>query len=118
MWNFKKNIYKNSRKDLIPFDIEVSSLCSLEGATVKIQVVLGTGVSPYSIAPTTFSSEALALANTYWLPGATNITIGVDPLIHTTYWLVAKDNAGTVIAKSVYVNCPSCVLAGTAIKIE
>lgn len=89
----------------LPFDIDVSSSCSGGGALASMDIVLGTGVTPYSSALAVFNSEAAALANTTWSVGVTNVAVGVDPSIVATYWLVAKDGAGTIVTKSVNVNC-------------
>jgi hypothetical protein len=70
--------------------------------SISITNITG-GTLPYSVGTTYFSSESAALANTSWIP-STSISYTIPPT-NGTYWMVIKDDVGTIIAKDVTTTC-------------
>ena len=94
----------------VPLDFIVSYNCTFSPDTLDLNANTPTaGVSPYSFGSIYFSSEAAALANTSWIE-TTAISYGATP-INVTYWIVLKDNVGTLKAKSVTSTCFSTTTA-------
>jgi hypothetical protein len=90
----------------ISFNFNVEYTCSLPlSITVALNTIVG-GTPPYEVGTTTFPSQALALANTNWVT-ASSIGYGVTNTSDNTYWLVARDSVGNILAKSVTTACYS-----------
>jgi hypothetical protein len=88
----------------IPFNFNVGYACSLPSSiTVALNTIVG-GTPPYQVGTTTFTSQASALANTNWVT-ASSISYGVTNTSDNTYWLVARDSVGNILAKSVTTAC-------------
>jgi hypothetical protein len=88
----------------IPFNFNVGYTCSLPSSiTVALNTIVG-GTPPYQVGTTTFTSQASALANTSWI-NASSISYGVTNTSDNTYWLVAQDSVGNILAKSVTTAC-------------
>ena len=89
----------------IPFDFTASHTCSFSPNALNLigNTTVG-GVYPsYYYGSTHFLTEVAALANTSWIT-ATAIGYAITPA-NGTYWIVAKDQAGTIKAKSTTVTC-------------
>ena len=90
----------------IPFDFDVSFGCTLPSSImVYLDNIIG-GVPPYQVGTATFNSQLAALANTSWVT-ASSIGYGVSAVSDNTYWLVARDSVGNILAKSVTTMCYS-----------
>jgi hypothetical protein len=88
----------------IPFNFNVGYSCSLPSSiNVALNTIVG-GTPPYQVGTTTFTSQASALANTNWVT-ASSISYGVTNTSDNTYWLVAQDSVGNILAKSVTTAC-------------
>lgn len=87
-----------------PFNFSTSYSCSFGNIVVDGFNTTG-GVAPYYYGTTYFSSEAAALANTSWFL-ADNAGYGVGT-VDNTFWIVAKDSMGTILAKPIITHCVS-----------
>lgn len=96
---------------LAPLDFEISSSCSGIDGTVTVNLITG-GSGIYEIGNATFSSEALALANSSWI-SALSLSIGVGPATGGSYWMVVRDSIANILAKEIVVNCPTTTTTTT-----
>ena len=105
MLQIKKRAFTESDDTVFPLTFNLSYTCSGTGnldITLVANGILG-GVAPYVISTNAFTDSASALANTDWTSGTSRtFAIGDVP---DTYWVVIKDDAGTLALDSVTADC-------------
>jgi uncharacterized protein (TIGR02145 family) len=94
-------------QDVEPLDFILTKTCSGSDLTNIVLDDITGGVGPYYPATDTFTSEALALANTTWSatsnPGS--VAVYYPETAVGTYWVAVKDSANTVFAKQIDADC-------------
>ena len=91
-----------------PIDFYLDKVCIGSSLTQIVLDDISGGVQPYYPATDTFTSEALALANTSWssTPNPGPVDVNYPETVAGTYWVAVKDSVGTVVTKSINANCP------------
>ncbi len=88
----------------LPLDFDAIFNCDSYPSSISISITNITGgTPPYSVGTTYFPSEAAALANASWTLGI-SISYTIPPT-NGTYWMVIKDDVGTIVAKDVTTTC-------------
>jgi len=106
---FKKKAYTTVTEEtlILPINFILTKTCSGSDLTQIVLDDITGGVGPYYPATDTFTSEALALANTTWSatsnPGS--VAVYYPETAVGTYWVAVKDSADTVFAKEIYADC-------------
>jgi hypothetical protein len=106
---FKKKAYTTVTEEtlILPINFILTKTCSGTSLTNIVLDDITGGVGPYYPATDTFTSEALALANTSWSatsnPGS--VAVYYPETAVGTYWVAIKDSADTVFAKEIYADC-------------
>jgi uncharacterized protein (TIGR02145 family) len=90
-----------------PLDFYIDKQCSGSNLINILLDDISGGVPPYYPATDTFTSEALALANTSWssTPNPGPVDVSYPETVTNTYWVAVKDSADTVFAKEIYADC-------------
>jgi hypothetical protein len=105
MLQIKKRAFTESEDTVFPLTFNLTNTCSGVNnldITLIANSILG-GVAPYVISTNAFTDSASALANTDWTSGTSrNFEIGDVP---NTYWVVIRDDAGTLELNSITVDC-------------
>lgn len=105
MLQIKKRAFTESDDTVFPLTFNLSYTCSGTGnldITLLANGILG-GVAPYVISTNAFTDSASALANTDWTSG-TSRTFDIGNLPNT-YWVVIRDDVGTLAVDSVTADC-------------
>ena len=89
-----------TKTPIYPLDYVVTFECG----GININTITG-GIPTYSAGTTFFTSESAALANTSWTTSVGSAGYGVGE--GGTYWVVVRDSAGTKLAKSGVIICPT-----------
>jgi len=106
---FKKKAYTTVTEEalILPIDFILTKACSGSDLTNIILDDITGGVGPYYPATDTFTSEALALANTSWSatsnPGS--VAVYYPETAVGTYWVVVKDSVDDIFAKEIFADC-------------
>lgn len=105
MLQIKKRAFTESEDTVFPLTFNLSYTCSGTGdldINLVANGILG-GVAPYVISTNAFTDSASALANTDWTSGTSRtFAIGDVP---DTYWVVIRDDVGTLALDSVTADC-------------
>lgn len=109
MLQIKKRAFTETEDTVLvlPLDFYLDKTCSGSSLTQIVLDDMSGGVPPYYPATDTFTSEALALANTSWssTPNPGPVDVNYPETVAGTYWVAVKDSANTVAAKEIFADC-------------